>query len=588
MRIFLSLFCFLIWTLSGISQTAEIKVLAGKISDFETGEVLPYASIINLNTNKGTISNDKGYFELDIQSLKDSIQISYIGYQTLRFSPNSSRQILEIRLRPQSQLLSAVEIKAKDYGYLLDLLEECKEQARLAVDPAKSYFQLKSYSNQKQIELVENFYRAETQGYHLNSLELKVGRLGLRKQNQNIYASLESSKAIVDHNIFQASPYFPNQPMYLKKRQILKRYYVDLARQYIDDEKDTIVVLSLESKEAPERHFKSKIWINKNKKQILKVNFKGRDLDKFPFIPLFPKDSLSQPYLEVNKEYIAINGQMFLDHIDFIYGFKYHSPRHEPQQIKTQALLKFYEHFSSFEMPLYDFRNKNLGEYRLICAFPENEFFWKNHNELQLKDEIDSNSLFLRNPKTLNADDLFNPKKMGKSKFLESRFINWSEKRIILRPLPEKEAKKTSQDFDIHTSLFVDRNQYQDSLNILIANLLDPYGSYFNKELDSINVAFVNIFFDLVEVERRILEKKILQSNKSFKSISDLFEESEEKLANLKRDYFYETQGGANLKDLERYNHRVINELGIDNFDLMRIPKPSEERAKKRKKLEQQ
>lgn len=43
---------------------------------------IEYGTIKQLNTNIGTFSNAKGYFEIKIdRNINDSIEISYIGYQ---------------------------------------------------------------------------------------------------------------------------------------------------------------------------------------------------------------------------------------------------------------------------------------------------------------------------------------------------------------------------------------------------------------------------------------------------------------------------------------------------------------------------
>ncbi|QTD38333.1 carboxypeptidase-like regulatory domain-containing protein [Polaribacter batillariae] len=51
----------------------------GKIIDSST--VVKNAHIINLNTKRGTFSNDRGLFEI-LASENDSLQISSIGFKT--------------------------------------------------------------------------------------------------------------------------------------------------------------------------------------------------------------------------------------------------------------------------------------------------------------------------------------------------------------------------------------------------------------------------------------------------------------------------------------------------------------------------
>ena len=64
-----------------IKAKNEIK---GTLLDLDKKTVLPYANIVVLHKNTGTITNEKGQFSLNIADLnkKDTISFQYIGYET--------------------------------------------------------------------------------------------------------------------------------------------------------------------------------------------------------------------------------------------------------------------------------------------------------------------------------------------------------------------------------------------------------------------------------------------------------------------------------------------------------------------------
>ena len=66
------------------SNTVVNPTLSGTIMDENNLQPLPYASIINLNNGKGTISNEHGNFTIDIDGLdmNDTIRFQCIGYKT--------------------------------------------------------------------------------------------------------------------------------------------------------------------------------------------------------------------------------------------------------------------------------------------------------------------------------------------------------------------------------------------------------------------------------------------------------------------------------------------------------------------------
>lgn len=60
----------------------EPKYITGTITDFETGEPLPFATIGIMSKGKGTVTNDNGEFGLKItpDCFEDSLSVSYLGY----------------------------------------------------------------------------------------------------------------------------------------------------------------------------------------------------------------------------------------------------------------------------------------------------------------------------------------------------------------------------------------------------------------------------------------------------------------------------------------------------------------------------
>ena len=64
------------------------QILKGQIIDSNTNKPIEYVSVGVINTNYGTITDDKGYFEFEVkgQDLSSIIRISMIGYEPRKFS----------------------------------------------------------------------------------------------------------------------------------------------------------------------------------------------------------------------------------------------------------------------------------------------------------------------------------------------------------------------------------------------------------------------------------------------------------------------------------------------------------------------
>ncbi len=85
-----SLFLLILIYISGniaLAQTKDstLQEVKGILLDNSTKEPLPYANIYVLHQNRGTISNENGWFLLNIEGLKktDTVQIKYVGYTPL-------------------------------------------------------------------------------------------------------------------------------------------------------------------------------------------------------------------------------------------------------------------------------------------------------------------------------------------------------------------------------------------------------------------------------------------------------------------------------------------------------------------------
>ena len=75
----------LLFSISVFSQNDSIRVtnLKGQIIHAESKKALSAAHILNLNTVEGSITNDKGFFEIPTK-VNDTILVSYLGFSSIK------------------------------------------------------------------------------------------------------------------------------------------------------------------------------------------------------------------------------------------------------------------------------------------------------------------------------------------------------------------------------------------------------------------------------------------------------------------------------------------------------------------------
>ena len=97
-------------------QTNSHIVISGKITDQETGEHLPYATIGIMGTAIGVVSNKSGQFSINIPKahLGDSLLVSMFGYHRIKMPIKDLSANEHFKLKQQVFELDEILISAKD------------------------------------------------------------------------------------------------------------------------------------------------------------------------------------------------------------------------------------------------------------------------------------------------------------------------------------------------------------------------------------------------------------------------------------------------------------------------------------------
>ena len=100
----------ILFVLAGNLTLAQSTRVRGKVTDAETGEVLPFVNVFFKGTTVGMTTDFEGNYYLETREEVSELQASFVGYvsQTVKIVPGSYNSV-DFQLRAQT--FELVEVK---------------------------------------------------------------------------------------------------------------------------------------------------------------------------------------------------------------------------------------------------------------------------------------------------------------------------------------------------------------------------------------------------------------------------------------------------------------------------------------------
>lgn len=104
---------FLFFTLTFCAEVSAQRIIKGKVTDAETGDPIPFASVLLKGTTVGNSTDFEGNYRIESSVRSDSILVSYLGYisQTKALGQEGD-QLVNFQLRPSDFQLEAFVFEA--------------------------------------------------------------------------------------------------------------------------------------------------------------------------------------------------------------------------------------------------------------------------------------------------------------------------------------------------------------------------------------------------------------------------------------------------------------------------------------------
>ncbi|MFT6846160.1 MAG: hypothetical protein ACJAUV_002365 [Flavobacteriales bacterium] len=567
------IFCLacLFLTLSVKSQTdnnAATIVIEATIVDSKTKEPIPYATIVSPKNNKGTMTNLEGYFVFPGLAPQDSLWISYVGYGRITINVDSIDKTIE--LVSKTEILREAHIFYKT-PFLYDLIAKSKKTISRESLKAKTYFELQTKVNDKQVELLECYFNGTFRGYDVKDLRLKNGRIALSEAEGSVFISIETSKVLNMHKVFWQNEYFPESPFELRSKKLKKAYNLKMASTFINEKTGAnYYIIEFRPKKNPDNYFEGEAWIDAKTGNILKIDYRIKNAVNHPFLPIKSTDTLLHVDMEISKTFIEKGGYMYVNNIDFKYDLRYKNELGLAYDVSSFAVLNAYDYKQLFDIPIFE-TLEGAGDYVLIKSMPYNDFFWQNIDEFRLNDRRNKNEIFRRLYAKYDTKDIANYPPTAQSFFLDPIYVSWSENRFmstqkLFRGYRYKPPNGEPWDMmNIEIQFYLDVNKINGKISHISKVMYDPFESFYHYPLDKDFMLFLNIYMDLLEIERRKFDAEANQLTEII-FIQELYKKQIVKNEALRQKYFRETDRGNNTEQLKLWSEYTLQELGVDNW----------------------
>ena len=353
------------------------------VKNEKTNEAVQFCNVGIEGSGLGGITNEDGVITMEVPSSysTDSISISHIGYEPKNISISDigySKKV--VYLKECAYILPEVEISSNDDEWF-QILNKCrnvnikqKKQSR-----TKAFYSIESTKDDMPLEVVECFYNADVNGFNVKDLAFKNGKLFLNKSESG-WRTINASETYKRFDVFQETDLFPSSILCFGLSGMKKRFNVEM--EFTED----LYKVFFSPKDKNGAYFSGYIFIDRYDYSLKQIEYFTDNATIYPFLPLYPDDSISKVSLSINETFADNDGFVLPELVRYDYSFDYYSRRYGVlHKVESKSFLYLYDYGESFVDPLFDFY-ADPTDYRKISLIPYNDVFWKQNYKFTISE----------------------------------------------------------------------------------------------------------------------------------------------------------------------------------------------------------
>ena len=429
----------------------------------------------------------------------------------------------------------------------------------------------------------------------IQELTLKNGRIGMAPFSNFYFVSLSTSEIISIYNLFDnvslysdSKQYININPLQYNFSALKKRFILKLLS--ISGDNKNIYHIEFTSRVPTSASFFGEIWIDKSTLNLIKIKLATNYTTYHPFKAIKPNHKIDSVAFSLAYTFKKNNNINKLDYINFGYSFKY-TDETSTKKIDTKGIVYLFDNEKLFYAPKFNYnatntQNKQVNspqtpiyygkytDYDKIVSLPYNDYFWNHNDAILLSDKKKSHLDFfskhgvLLNYKEINSQDkaLFNTKKQIWSAVNRINLKAINGKNNFSVNLVKQDIHGFSSDLcKLKGQIFLDINQFEDTISYITSTIIDLDESFFYLQEQPYTCCFINIYYDLIEIQRLELMGELNRKTHTIAQIDSVYNLNIIKLEQTHKKYLKEVEKGENDEALIKWNKYVFDKLKIDN-----------------------
>lgn len=152
----------------------------------------------------------------------------------------------------------------------------------------------------------------------------------------------------------------------------------------------------------------------------------------------------------------------------------------------------------------------------------------------------------------------------------------WDKQRIIIKEIPSRQIDKKQSTiplekdrYNLNVKLYLNISKIKDTYKYELYSVIDPIETFYHFYIKDIDHVFINMYFDLMEIEKRQLEIKLKNIDlKDFELVEKLYTETISSFERNTKLFCNDVRRGKDFIQLKKWNNFIYESIGIDNLKL--------------------